>query len=76
MRNATIPFPMPAALQTAAAFWPVLHLNPLSLAAPGLKAALSPWAAASVLAAFSIVCVIVAAGGGSRAQAEQGLDKA
>jgi ABC-2 type transport system permease protein len=55
------PFPMPAALQTAAAFWPAFHLNQLSLAALGLKVALSPWVAASVLGVFTIVCVIVAA---------------
>jgi len=55
------PFPLPAALQTAAAFWPAFHLNQLSFAALGLKTALSPWYAAGVLELFSIVCVIVAA---------------
>jgi ABC-2 type transport system permease protein len=55
------PFPLPPALQTAAAFWPAFHLNQLSLAALGLPVTLPPWIAAAVLAVFSIVCVIVAA---------------
>lgn len=55
------PFPMPAALQTAAAFWPAFHLNQLSFAALGLKSAVPSWVAAAVLGVFSIVCVVVAA---------------
>lgn len=42
------PFPLHAALRTAAAFWPASHLNPLAFAALGLKTALSPWIAAGV----------------------------
>jgi ABC-2 type transport system permease protein len=62
------PFPLPAAMQTAAAFWPAFHLNQLSLAALGLETTLSPWVAAAVLAVFSIVCVI----GGARRLSREG----
>lgn len=55
------PFPLPPALQTAAALWPAFHLNQLSLAALGSPVALSPWTAVAVLAVFSVVCVVVAA---------------
>lgn len=55
------PFPMPAALQTAAAFWPAFHLNQLSLAALEIRTAAEPWISATVLVVFSIVCVILAA---------------